>query len=177
MFIFIFIFICSCAHSLSYDHHLHDHDHHHHDHDHHHHHPIIISFEAMSCQGILWLSHHCRIGSKKARGWESCRARRSSTPCRRHRNVHHGPGKSQWKVKALMGTYGYGSKWSTWGTTDLSLFLVLTCINHPIIEVPNFDPHPYVKIIYKWRFWGGDHGNICKHQLYMEGHLSINGGF
>ena len=30
------------------------------------------------------------------------------------------------------------SKLKTWGTTELSLFLV----NHPIIGVPNFDPCP-----------------------------------
>ena len=36
---------------------------------------------------------------------------------------------------------GYGSKSKTWGTTDFSLCLALTCINHPIIGVPNLDPY------------------------------------
>ena len=43
--------------------------------------------------------------------------------------------------------FGNGSKLKTInGTTDFSLFLVLTCINHLTIGVSNFDSYPIVRI-------------------------------
>jgi hypothetical protein len=38
------------------------------------------------------------------------------------------------------------------GTTDFSLFLVLTCINHLTIGVPNFDSYPIVRIFFLQSF-------------------------
>ena len=60
------------------------------------------------------------------------------------------------KTYALMVSYGHPSlmgilsigtcvwvKLKTWGTTDVSLFLVLTRINHLFFGVPNVDPEPH----------------------------------
>lgn len=69
-------------------------------------------------------------------------------------------GSSAWETKAsviiglVLGTscrkpYGHGSKLKTWGTIDSSLFLVLTCIHHPISGVPTFDPYNYMEVSQK----------------------------
>ena len=48
------------------------------------------------------------------------------------------------KMPKMHISYGYGSKIEAYGTTHVSICLVLTCINHLIIGVPNFDPCPYL---------------------------------
>ena len=77
---------------------------------------------------------------RAASAWKSRRLQASRTALIASKQFKE---KSESQSATDLCTFGYGSKLRTWGTTDLSLFSVLTCINHPITGVLNFDSYPF----------------------------------